>query len=1014
MNTSEKFNSADLIETPINDATVTGEESADWRTLLDRQMTFLLPVNRNKDAEQKTWKNATARFEDWLKGDLTMHVERPRKGYFPMVFGASAGTKRAANAMKSVECLTLDIDSGDSYGKALGRVAGLGLACIGYTSFNNGTERSYLDRDAVMKGRDTDPTDAEIREFMTASGKYTPEHIATVEIEAQAEHTEDGVKIVLRHAPLEKWRLIFPLAETVTITALAPRHKAALDVFKRRMRGLAQLIGVRADESCFDVSRAFYLPSHPKGSEWALDVIRGRGLTFEELPEASGKNAFEIAGGDAGKRVEAPSGASLKAWATEYARRFEIETLLEGSAYDRGRGMGVLVVECPFDHAHGNAGDADDSACHVRNGDGDTGFSWACKHDSCREKDRLDMLAEALAAGWFDESDIRDDAYLVPLSDQELAEIEAAKVAPFEPVADWLPNAYKMKAGTIYLADEEGDVPLCQAFDVVGRASNLAGDAGAGRIIHFENENGAPVEITLSMADLIRDGGGGVLEVLADAGMRLYVGGKKSRDAVLNLFRQIAPKRQIATVPRPGWVRDRGGNIAGYLCPTGEYIAVAGAIPYRLSTAATVKDRQPMGTLAGWQAAADAAFAPIGDAAPNFFWIVGLSAAFAGPLLSLAGMDACGFNFSGESSKGKTLALILGTTAWTTPRDKKGVLFTMNATSNALEDLAAIGSESFLALDELGAMQRPQDLASILFGLSTGAGKSRKAGRGAGLADDAEFQSFAVMTNERSLRALITGAGGDYKTGISARFPDLDVTAGARVSADVIKRMESAKSNFGHAGPEFVRWLIRENWHVRGHDLRKRIDEAATALAGDVNPAQARAAKVFGLVQIAGELACEAGILSDSAKVKAAVVTAWETFKASDEGKATEGETSLLEGFRSWLMRAIGREVIATEDREDPRFRDVVGWYTDTQFILDWHSITDVKRLGLNGTRAGLVKALETCGALEKSGKNNAHNKLPPEVGGGEVRNIRLHRDKLGLPPDRRQNAYSEGGKGAR
>ena len=319
----------------------------------------------------------------------------------------------------------------------------------------------------------------------------------------------------------------------------------------------------------------------------------------------------------------------------------------------------------------------------------------------------------------------------------------------------------------------------------------------------------------------------------------------------------------------------------------------------------------------------------------------------------------------------------------------------MNSTSNAIEDLASVGSESFLALDEIGAMPRPQDISAILFGLSTGAGKSRKAGRGAGLADDAEFLTFTMFTNERPLRSVVTDAGGDYKTGLSVRFPDLDVTGGMRVSADVIKAMEAVKSNFGHAGPLFIRWMIKEGMHNRGNEIRKRIDSAAKALAGDATPAQARAANVFALVQIAGELACEAGILSDVKAVQNAVKTAWVTFKNSDEGKATEGEASLLDGFRSWLVRSMGGQIIAAADQDAPNYREVLGWHTPKEIILDWGSLADMQRMGLSGSRAGLVKALDDLGALIKSGKNNSHNKLPAEVGGGKVANLRINRVKL-------------------
>ena len=61
-----------------------------------------------------------------------------------------------------------------------------------------------------------------------------------------------------------------------------------------------------------------------------------------------------------------------------------------------------------------------------------------------------------------------------------------------------------------------------------------------------------------------------------------------------------------------------------------------------------------------------------------------------------------------------------------------------------------------------------------------------------------------------------------------------------------------------------------------------------------------------------------------------------------------------------------------------------------------------MSKLGLNGKVAGLLDALDEMGALEKSGKNRAHNALPAEVdidGNGDkrVQNYRITRAVLGV-----------------
>ena len=257
-----------------------------------------------------------------------------------------------------------------------------------------------------------------------------------------------------------------------------------------------------------------------------------------------------------------------------------------------------------------------------------------------------------------------------------------------------------------------------------------------------------------------------------------------------------------------------------------------------------MRDRAPRGDLAGWKVAADAA---VDHVESNSYWAFGLAAGFAGVVLGLLGELPCGINLSGETSKGKSVALRLAASVWAAPRDNRGVFHAMNSTTNAVEDLASMGSEAVLCLDEIGAMQRPQDLGAMLFSLSSGSGKARKAGRGAGLAEGAEYAPFILLSNERGLMETITSANrpGSYKAGLSTRFPDVDVTSGETQDSETIAKLDHAKAHFGHAGPAFVRWAMAEGWIDRADELKARVSAAASKIAGaTAKPATLRAARV--------------------------------------------------------------------------------------------------------------------------------------------------------------------------
>jgi len=503
----------------------------------------------------------------------------------------------------------------------------------------------------------------------------------------------------------------------------------------------------------------------------------------------------------------------------------------------------------------------------IGDGDGLRGFDGPIYAAACAyfAREGAEADAESLV------DTLRDAVLAVPCKDGRAesryatdeylnTRVEQARAFIAETVdkSEWIKPPFKVKHGIILKmgADDDLDRPLCQVFDVVGRSSNLAGDAGAGRIIRFTNENGVDVEMTLDRSALFKADGGGVLDALADAGMDLRYSGKNGRGDMLDLLRTIKSDRQVPVAPHPGWTRDRAGHITGFLCPTGEFIAAGTDTPdMRLHSSATAKDRLPSGTLDEWKASAK-------EAKNNFHWTLGLCAGFAGPVLDLIEGLPCGVNLSGDSSLGKTIALMLGTTVWTSAVSGKGNFHVMNSTMNALEDLFTMGSGTLTALDEIGALQNPATLAPMLFGASSGAGKARKAGRGAGLSDSAEFCTVTLLTNEHGLKDTITGAGGTYKTGLSVRFPDVDVTAVKKVPADVLVKLDKAKENFGHAGPEFVRYLIAEGWHNKPEKLKKRVKDTADKIAGkDAAPALRRAAQVFALFQVAGKLAAEAGLI---------------------------------------------------------------------------------------------------------------------------------------------------------
>jgi hypothetical protein len=335
-------------------------------------------------------------------------------------------------------------------------VEGLGLLCFVYTSFNHGKTGLELRRDDVLRKLDLsrDPTDEEIRVFLRDHDKhrYEESFIAGCTIKAQKEQTTEGVKIILDTPPLDKFRLIFPLAEPVKLIDLADTQQAALDLWEDKITGLARnTLGVHFDTSCTDPSRLFYTARHPKGADWYAAIIMGNPLAFDSIKPMRkaaytgnrDSNAFTQAGGETeGNRPPecmAPSGMSLNDWHRHAKDRFMVANLLETLCPDKirvagGEAQGHVHVECPFEHEHTSEGGTATMAVNCADSQSEYWSMW-CHHDSCQGRHKLQFLEEALRQGWFDESALTD------LDQGFLLEYEGDGPDPLAPIPAELDDA---------------------------------------------------------------------------------------------------------------------------------------------------------------------------------------------------------------------------------------------------------------------------------------------------------------------------------------------------------------------------------------------------------------------------------------------------------------------------------------------------------------------------------------------------------------------------------------------
>lgn len=304
------------------------------------------------------------------------------------------------------------------------------------------------------------------------------------------------------------------------------------------------------------------------------------------------------------------------------------------------------------------------------------------------------------------------------------------------------------------------------------------------------------------------------------------------------------------------------------------------------------------GTFEGWQNQV----ARLADG--NSRLIFALSAAFAGPLvLPLAG-EGGGFHLRGASSCGKTTALHLAGSAWG-GGGVSGFVDHWRVTTNGLESVAALHSDSFLALDELGQVEA-KEAGHAAYMLANGVGKIR-ADRSGEARRPAEWRVIFLSSGEISLSQRIEEENRNRRAraGHEVRVVDIEADAGAGMGAfetlhefkdpeSLARHLRAATAqHYGHAAPLFLKRLIQR----KAANIQFAADLLAAFTTINAVPAAdgqvTRVLNRFGLVAAAGELAVSLGVLP------------WQPMTAARACQSC---------FQDWLFNRGGVE--AAEDRE--------------------------------------------------------------------------------------------------
>ena len=310
---------------------------------------------------------------------------------------------------------------------------------------------------------------------------------------------------------------------------------------------------------------------------------------------------------------------------------------------------------------------------------------------------------------------------------------------PFDPGPAFISfPPYKMARNGLTMEKEvgKGDARktetlwIAATFEIVGACRDAHGGSW-GKVLRWRDQDGR--QHVQHVADAALHGDPSPLcGQLADVGLR--IARTRQRDFVSYLS-AAQVRRRVRLVTRTGWHEIEGRLV--FVLPD-QTIGPAGGERVILDAAAH-GPYEARGTIKDWRDG------PAKLASGHLLAVLAISAALAGPLLHLAGIEGGGLHFFGQSSKGKTTLLNLVASVWGRG-DGGGYVRTWRATANGLEGAAAGATDTTLVLDEVAEVDA-REMAAALYALANGTGKARAA-RDGGLREPKTWRVLTISSGE--------------------------------------------------------------------------------------------------------------------------------------------------------------------------------------------------------------------------------------------------------------------------
>lgn len=255
------------------------------------------------------------------------------------------------------------------------------------------------------------------------------------------------------------------------------------------------------------------------------------------------------------------------------------------------------------------------------------------------------------------------------------------------------------------------------------------------------------------------------------------------------------------------------------------------------------------GTLADWQATvAQLAGFPV----PR----VALAAALAAPLLKPLGLNSFTLDISSRSTKGKTTALQVALSVWADPSEHASAMSNWRTTLYGMEKRLNLVRGILTVFDETMAVTDDSLIDEVLYQLPMNHGKARSGGA---FGNMLPWETILLSSGERPALSFTTSQGAAARI-LGTTIPPFG-DAGAAAAAVAVAARDGVLASYGHAGPEFVQYILSGLAKPGG---REGLKEKHRALvdefrgAGDMTN---RRAPMVAVLAFAEALACHIGLL---------------------------------------------------------------------------------------------------------------------------------------------------------